>query len=188
MLKALLTRLWWERVTPFGLPVVPEVNWRQARMTPRTFPNLDVAGIVHPDLVGQLSHRLGRSRSSTGHHVLEPKELPLAQPSNDSCYLIFSAKWLNLIVPGFDTSEMRIILRRLGTLISMLIYSWGLDFQQIHLIQSIRSIHSGQSIQPGLWLTMSKPCWILILYLSGEDDVTKHLVEHLPKKCMWWVR
>ena len=35
--------------------------------------NLDVAGVVHPDLVGQLGHHLGRGRSSAAHHILEPK-------------------------------------------------------------------------------------------------------------------
>merc|ERR1719300_198439 len=78
MLKALLTRLWWERVTPLGLPVVPEVNWM-----------LQASSILILSV-----------RSAT---ILVAPDPPL---------LITS---LNLIVPGFDTSEMRIMLRRLGT-------------------------------------------------------------------------
>ena len=38
--------------------------------------------------------------------------LPSAQ-SEPNWYLVF---WLNLIVPGFDSSEIRMMLRRLGTL------------------------------------------------------------------------
>ena len=96
MLKALLTRLWCERVTPLGLPVVPEVNCKrvismvaqnilkphydalQDRVWKNTillelFWNLDVASIIHPDLVGQLVQHLGRGRACAAHHILEPK-------------------------------------------------------------------------------------------------------------------
>ena len=34
--------------------------------------NLDVAGVVHPDLVGQLGHHLGRDGAGAAHHLLEP--------------------------------------------------------------------------------------------------------------------
>ena len=38
-----------------------------------TSSNLDIAGVVHPDLVGQLGHHLGRDRAGTAHHLLEPE-------------------------------------------------------------------------------------------------------------------
>ena len=34
--------------------------------------NLDVAGVVHPDLVGEVGHHPGRARPSAAHHILEP--------------------------------------------------------------------------------------------------------------------
>ena len=82
-------------MTPFGFPVVPEVNWvhmqkgefygntkhitmhcktefgkKQYFWNPL---NLDVAGVVHPDLVRQLGHHLGRGRACAAHHILEPE-------------------------------------------------------------------------------------------------------------------
>ena len=37
-----------------------------------TCSNLDVAGVVHPDLVSQLGHHLARDRAGAAHHLREP--------------------------------------------------------------------------------------------------------------------
>ena len=38
-------------------------------------PHLNIAGIVHPDLMGEVSHHLGCPRTGAAHHVLEPEYL-----------------------------------------------------------------------------------------------------------------
>ena len=38
-------------------------------------PHLNIAGIVHPDLMGEVLHHLGRPRPGAAHHVLEPEYL-----------------------------------------------------------------------------------------------------------------
>ena len=38
-------------------------------------PHLNIAGIVHPDLMGEVSHHLGCPRTGAAHHVLEPEHL-----------------------------------------------------------------------------------------------------------------
>ena len=38
-------------------------------------PHLNIAGIVHPDLMGEVRHHLGRPRPRAAHHVLEPEYL-----------------------------------------------------------------------------------------------------------------
>ena len=63
-------------------------------------PHLNIAGIVHPDLMGKVLHHLGCPRTGAAHHVLEPEYLFLELIQFTTLFF----QW-DIVVRAFEWNE-----------------------------------------------------------------------------------